>query len=149
MRRLAVNADAGAFAAAPDDPYEFLQGIRGFAAWLDFAKPRPVFRPRRVAPLTGAGASAFPRTPLPRAVRKSFVVTANLKFTSACACRLRRLRSRRQCSPSGRSTPENTSGVFVPPYRLGAAFNMPLYRLGLRHEVAPMRAARSAATASQ
>ena len=68
----AASAGAGAFAAAPDNPYEFLCGIRGFSAWLDFAKPRPVFQPRRFAPLTGAGASAFPRTPLPRAARKEF-----------------------------------------------------------------------------
>ena len=104
MLASAASSSAGAFFAAPDNPYEFLQGIRGFAAWLDFAKPRPVFRPRRFAPLTGAGASAFPRTPLAAGGKErvswlppTFKLTAPA-VASASVCDLAAY-----CSPSGRS----------------------------------------------
>ena len=54
----------GRFYAAPDNPCEFLQGYGALRLGLDLPSPTPYMKPRRFAPLTGAGASAFPRTPL-------------------------------------------------------------------------------------
>jgi len=53
------------------------------------------------------------------------VVGLSFKINApALASAARLLRSRRQCSPSGRLTPENTSGVFVPlSGRGGGIFN--------------------------
>ena len=42
----------------------FLQGYGALRLGLDLPSPAPYIKPRRSAPLTGAGASAFPRTPL-------------------------------------------------------------------------------------
>ena len=81
---------------------------------------------QRAVPSEGEGASAFPpRTPPCRGRRERVAwLLPTFKLTCACVrCPGGQLHSRRQCSPSGRSTPENTSGVFVPPYSLGAAFS--------------------------
>ena len=51
-------------------------GLYGLA-WI-LPSPAPYFGPGALRLLQGAGASAFPRTPLSGAVRKSFVVTTDL-----------------------------------------------------------------------
>ena len=118
----AARAEAGAFDAAPDAPYEFLQGYGAFRLGLDLPSPAPYLKPRRFAPLTGAGGSAFPRTPLAAGGKErvtwlppTFKLTAPA-VASASICDLAAY-----CSPFGRSNPENTSGIFVPLSSRGAA----------------------------
>ena len=91
-RWLAAVAGSGAFAAAPDDPYEFSEGIRGFTAWLDFAKPRPVFPPhgtsRTCRPRGKAPALSLLGLPLGGGRQgKSCVVTLTFKVRAACVQR--------------------------------------------------------------
>ena len=107
----------------PMTPTSFYKVTGAFRLGLILPSPAPYMKPRRSAPLTGAGASAFPRTPLSAGGKEratwlppTFKLTAPA-VASASVCDLAAY-----CSPSGRSTPENTSGVFVPPYSLGAAF---------------------------
>ena len=86
----AASAVAGAFDAAPDNPYEVLQGRRGSMCFGNTEAHPAVNSPsaRQMAvPSEGEGASAFPpRTPpWRRAARKEFRgYHQPLNYTSAC-----------------------------------------------------------------
>ena len=143
-RRKCVFADVGfqgVFSPSPSVPLRILYAVKCSVPRAQAAKtpassfavggvlcasaiPKhtpPLITPRHgdpPVPSEGEGASAFPpRTPPWRGRRKKVLwLPPTFKLTApAFVARCGQLHSRLKCSPSGRSTPENTSGVFVPP----------------------------------
>ena len=85
---------AGGVLRRPRCPLRVFIRLRGSTAWL-VPSPAPYMKPRRFAPLTGAGASAFPRTPLAAGGKERVSwLPPTFRFYGACGRIRKRLRPR-------------------------------------------------------